>query len=85
MLWESVRDNEEKNIFPYVGNSDYTVNSTMEYEIGVLKPYLEDIIEKMDKSDKHYPTARGIKEKISGVEPISAELIREGMLYREFV
>ena len=85
MLWESVRDNEEKNIFPYVGNSDYTVNSTMEYEIGVLKPYLEDIIEKMDKSDKHYPEAQRIREKISGVEPISAELIREGMLYCEFV
>jgi uridine kinase len=84
-LWESVRANEEKNIFPYVGNTDYTVSSSMEYEIGVLRPYLENIIEKMDKNDRHYGRAAQILEKVSGVEPIPSELIEDGMLYREFV
>ncbi len=85
MLWESVRENEEKNIFPYVGNTDYTVSSSMEYEIGVLKPYLVDIIGKMDKSDERYPIALGILQKIADVEEISREFIEEGMLYCEFV
>lgn len=85
LLWESVRANEEKNIFPYIGNTDYTVSSTMAYEIGVLKPYLEDIISKMDKNDKYYGDAMRIREKIADVEEISSELIREGMLYCEFV
>ena len=85
LLWESVRANEDKNIFPYVENTDYKVNSTMEYEIGVLKPYLENIIEKMDKSDRHYADALKIQQKIQGIEEISSEYVREGMLYREFV
>lgn len=85
LLWESVRANEDKNIFPYVSNNDYTVDSAMDYEIGVLKPYLEDIVGKMDKNDKHYPEALAIIEKISGVEDISSEYIVEGMLYSEFV
>lgn len=85
MLWESVRANEEKNIFPYVDNTDYSVNSSMEYEIGILKPYLVDIIEKMDKSDKNYAKASRILEKISSVEEIPRELILDGMLYCEFV
>jgi len=84
MLWESVRENEEKNIFPFA-NSDYSVDSMMEYEIGILKPYLCDIIAEMDKSDEHYPKALEILERIAGVEEISSELILDGMLYREFV
>lgn len=85
MLWESVRANEEKNIFPYVGNTDYRVNSSMEYEVGVLKPYLEDIIGKMDKNDRNYPKAFRILGKMEKVCEIPSELIEEGMLYREFV
>lgn len=85
MLWESVRENEEKNIFPYIGEPDYTVSSTMEYEVGVLKPYLVDIIARMDKGDVRYPIAAKILEKIKEVEQISSELIEDGMLYCEFV
>lgn len=85
MLWESVRENEEKNIFPYVKNPDYSVSSSMPYEIGVLKPYLRDIIGKMDKNDPHYPAAQGILARVEGVEEIPDELIEEGMLYCEFV
>ena len=85
MLWKSVRENEEKNIFPYVKGIDYTVNSSMPYEVGILKPYLENIIGHMDKNDANYPQALLILEKISGVDEISSELIKDGMLYREFV
>lgn len=85
MLWESVRDNEEKHIFPYISNPDYTVDSSMEYEIGVLKPYLKDIIEKMDTNDEHYGIACEILRKIDATEEISSELITQGMLYCEFV
>lgn len=85
MLWESVRANEDKNIFPYVRDNDYTVDSVMDYEVGVLKPYLEDIIGKMDENDKHYPDALNILKKIIGVEEISSDCILDGMLYREFV
>lgn len=84
MLWESVRENEEKNIFPYV-KSDYTVDSSMEYEIGVLKPYLCEIVDGMDKNDVRYGEARKIIEKISRVDTIPRELILDGMLYCEFV
>ena len=84
MLWESVRANEDKNIFPYT-ESDYSVDSTMEYEIGVLKPYLEDIFAVMDKNDKYYSEAEKILRKIEGVEAIPSELILDGMLYCEFV
>ena len=83
--WDSVRDNEEKNIFPYVGGVDYVVNSSMPYEIGILKPYLTAILSDFDACDPHYGTAKTIMERISRTEAIPSELILDGYLYKEFV
>ena len=83
--WDSVRDNEEKNIFPYVDASEYKVNSTMPYEIGILKPYLEKNLADFDSSDAHYSVAQYILERISLVESIPDKLILNGYLYKEFV
>ena len=83
--WDGVRDNEEKNIFPYVEGSDYCVNSSMPYEVGVLKPYLTKLLEDFDEKDVHYDIARYILERIELVEEIPSKLICEGYLYREFV
>ncbi len=85
MLWETVRQNEEKNIFPYIRNSDYSVDSSMAYEIGVLKPYLVDIIGRMSREDSHYDEAQRILLRVKHTEEISSQYIRPGMLYCEFV
>ena len=53
VLWETVRENEEKNIFPSASTAEFTINSTMPYEIGMLKPYLELILGEMDVNDKN--------------------------------
>ena len=83
--WDSVRDNEEKNIFPYVGGVDYVVNSSMPYEIGVLKPYLVALLSDFNVDDPHYNTAKAILERIMRIEAIPSDLILEGYLYKEFV
>lgn len=83
--WDGVRDNEEKNIFPFVKNTDYTVNSSMPYEIGVLKPFLEKLLSEFDSEDAHFSIASHILERITLVEPISDKLILDGYLYKEFV
>ena len=39
--WGSVRRGEEKHIFPYQENADVMLNSSLFYEISVLRPYAE--------------------------------------------
>ena len=41
--WESVRRGEEKHIFPYQENADVMLNSSLFYEISVLRPFAEKI------------------------------------------
>ena len=83
--WDNVRANEEINIFPYVGESEYKVNSSMPYEVGILKPYLVKLLTDFDKKNPHYGIAKYILERISLVEEIPSNLILEGYLYKEFV
>lgn len=83
--WDSVRDNEEKNIFPYVGDADYVVNSSMPYEIGVLKSYLVALLSDFNENDPHYEVAQNIIKRVALAESIPSDLILDGYLYREFV
>ena len=41
-MWDSVRRGEEKNKFPFQEQADIMFNSSLAYEISVLKPYVDD-------------------------------------------
>jgi len=84
-LWKSVRDNEKKNIFPYADESDYCIDSAMPYELGVLKPFLCEILNTVSEDSEYFEKSRQILEAIKNIEVIPCELIREEYLYSEFV
>ncbi len=85
MLWQSVRENEERLIFPNVHRCDYSIDSTMPYEIGILKPFLEDILPKIPSSHEFFQDGKRIQNELRSVQPLSADLIPENSLYKEFV
>lgn len=85
MLWQSVRENEERLIFPNTDRCDFSIDSTMPYEIGILKPFLDEILSKIPLENEFYPKAEQITRRLRQVQPLSAELIVEKSLYKEFV
>lgn len=84
-LWESVRSNENENIFPHVHNCDVQIDSTLAFDVNILKPYLEDILQKMPKDNEFIDVACRIIEKIKEIEPVSKEYLTENSLYNEFI
>ena len=84
-MWDSVRANEEKNIFPFAGDCIYKIDSTHEYELGILKPFLEKILSEIKDDSPQYIKAVTILGNISRTSPIDASLIGGESLYREFV
>ena len=84
-LWAGVRRNEEKNIFPYANEGQYRIDSTMPYELGVLKPYLERILPEVSEKSPYWDTAQKILMQMGAIAPIPSEMISEESLYREFV
>lgn len=84
-LWESVRRNEDLSIYPYAHLCNYSIDSTMPYEVGMLKPYLENILAEVGKESRYYATAVEILRQVKDVQPIPVEYISENSLYKEFI
>ena len=84
-LWNGVRANEEKNIFPNASHCMTHLNSTMGYEVGMLRPYLEAILPPILDSDAYGHIARDILDDIQVAQPLSVDLLPDVALYREFV
>ena len=83
-IWDSVRENEEQNIFPYISACNRTIDSTMPYELGLLKPYLERYLT-ADGTGRFAEEANAILGRLAGIQPVPAGLIGPDSLYKEFI
>ncbi len=83
--WPSVRRGEEKNIFPYQHNADVVFNSATVYELSVLKPFVEPLLYKIDKTMPEYITANRIIKFLDYFLSAGTEAIPDNSLIKEFV
>ncbi len=83
--WNSVRVGEEKYIFPFQDEADFTFNSALIYEIGVLKTYVEPLLYSVPKDSPYYEEAKRLIEFLRLFLPIPADVIPEDSLLREFI
>lgn len=84
-VWQSVRDNEEKSIFPHSHTCNYFIDSTMPYEVGMLKPYLERILARVSSNSRFYDQACEVLRQLKHVQPIPSAYMTPNSLYKEFI
>lgn len=84
-MWPSVRKGEEKNIFPFQENADVFFNSSLVYELGVLKVLAEPLLQEIDQSNEEYSEAKRLLEFLSYFLPIDYKEIPFNSIIREFV
>ncbi|HNV62344.1 MAG TPA: nucleoside kinase, partial [Candidatus Cloacimonas acidaminovorans] len=58
MRWQDVREGEDKNIFPYQENADYMFNSSLTYEIGVIRKHAWKLLLGVSPSSSAYMEAK---------------------------
>ena len=83
--WPSVRRGEERNIFPYQEEADVMFNSSLFYEIAVLKPYAEPLLRAIPNTRPEYATAQGMLKFLDNFLPIITDEIPPTSVLREFV
>ena len=83
--WPSVRRGEERNIFPYQEEADVMFNSSLFYEIAVLKPYAEPLLRAIPNTRPEYATAQGLLKFLDNFHPIFTAEIPPTSVLREFV
>ncbi len=83
--WSSVNRGENKNIFPHQENCDAMFNSSLIYEISVLKKHALPQLEKITNEEKEYSEAKRLAEFLKYFEDIDEEFIPRNSLLREFI
>lgn len=83
--WPSVRRGEEKWIFPFSENADATFNSSLIFEIGVMKNYAEPLLRDVPYTETAYAEAYRLLRFLNYFEPIPADQVPGTSLLREFL
>lgn len=83
--WQSVRNGEEKYIFPYTHQAHYIINTALPYELGVLKVYIEPLLLSVNTTSPCYEEARRLIKFLRGFYPITSEYVSKGSILREFI
>lgn len=83
--WPSVRAGEDKHIFPFQENSDVMFNSSLFYEISVLKPYVEPMLHEVPDIVPEYGEAQRLLKFLESFIPISPDEIPPTSILREFI
>ena len=83
--WPSVRRGEDKNIFPFQENADIMFNSSLIYELGVLKTFAEPLLSEVSSTQPEYSEARRLIEFLSYFLPIEPREIPVNSILREFI
>lgn len=84
-MWSSIRNGEENNIYPYQDEADQVINSSLIYEIGVLKTYVEPLLFCVNEDDEVYPEALRLINFLRNFLPIPSDDVPIDSVLREFI
>lgn len=84
-MWKSIKTGEKNNIFVYQEEADVAFNSTLVYELGVLKPYALKELNKITEESPVYSEAIRLKAFLSFFKIIDIEEVPKNSLLREFI
>jgi uridine kinase len=83
--WQSVRRGEEKYIFPYQENADVMFNSSLLYELPVLKRYVMPLLLSVPDTEEVYGEAVRLLKFIDNFSLLDDGEIPPTSLLREFI
>lgn len=83
--WPSVRAGENKWIFPYQENADVMFNTAMLFELAVIKPQAEAILEQVPENCEEYAEAYRLRKFLSYFKPLPFRHLPPTSLLREFL
>ena len=82
--WGSVTRGEVKNIFPFQEDANVIFNTSLIYELGVLKVIAEPLLNEITNDEKEYAEARRLLNILKYIKPIPAKEVPTNSLLKEF-
>lgn len=83
--WQKVRAGEEKYVFSFQDEADVIFNTSLIYELGVLKTYAEPLLYSISEDSEVYKDAVRLLNLLKNILPISNDNIPNDSIIREFI
>ena len=83
--WPSVRLGEEQHIFTHQEEADFMFNSSLVYELAVLRPPAVEVLKAVPETSAAYPEARRLLTFLSFVATIDEGTVPHNSILREFL
>ncbi len=83
--WDNVNKGENKNIFPFQEEADSIFNTSLIYELAVLKNEAIPLLEKITNKEPEYAEAQRLIEILKYFESIPKDMVPSNSLLREFI
>ncbi len=84
-MWKNVRKAEEEMVLPYMKDADYIFNTSLIYELGVLKTYAEPLLFSVNEDDPNYGEAIRLINLFRLVLGMPSDLVPNDSIIREFI
>ncbi len=84
-MWPMVRRGEEAWVFPFQQAADATFNSALDYELAVLKPFIEPLLMQIKPSDPEYAESRRLTGFLLNFLPIPEDFVPPSSILREYI
>ncbi|AVP62947.1 AAA family ATPase [Clostridium botulinum] len=84
-MWPSIKRGEDRNIFVFQENADVMFNSTIVYELCILKKYALAELNKIDKDSTVYYDALKLKSFLNFFKEVDMSLVPDNSILREFI
>ena len=83
--WPSVRSGENKWIFPYQEQANVMFNTAMLFELAVIKPQAEEVLEQVPENCEEYAEAYRLRKFLKYFSPLPFRALPPTSLLREFL
>ena len=83
--WNNVNKGEQNNIYPFQEGADSIFNTSLIYELGVLKNEIMPLLEEITKEEPEYAEARRLMEILRYFQTIPENMVPSNSLLKEFL
>lgn len=84
--WDKVRAGEKKNIIPFADSADFLYNSSLIYEISILKKHVWPLLNSIDAKSEVFETAWRLIEFLRGFDDyMDDNIVPNDSILKEFI
>ncbi len=84
-MWDNVQKGERLHILPFQNNADAVLNTALDYELPVLKVYVEPALRAVKPNQPEYTESCRLLRFLAQFDAIPSDYVPKQSIIREFI